>query len=115
MHDTINQTPASVVDAAYADIEAMQDVGVQMHRRAVSGRPVEVAVNGWDRWMSNGQGGRSITLRVHGQTLARAQAYCSTTADAESFADACRRRIELRGVPVDGPVYVRPERIRNAA
>lgn len=114
MRDTINQTPASVVESAYADIQSMTDDGAQMHLRAVQGRPVEVVVNGWDRWMNNGQGGRSITLRVHGQTLARAQAYCSTTETAEAFADACRRLIDLRGVPVAGPVYVRPARIRNA-
>ena len=107
MIDAINQTPAGVVDAAYADIQSMTDDCVQMHRRAVQGRPVEVAVNGWDRWMHGGRGGRSITLRVHGQTLARAQAYCRTTADAEAFADACRRLIDLRGVPVAGAVYVR--------
>lgn len=115
MHDTINQKPGDVVARAYAEIQAMTDDGNQMHRRAVIGRHFEVVVNGWDRWMSRGRGGRSVTLRVHGQTLARAQAYCATTADAEAFADACRRLIDLRGVPVPGAVYVRPDRIRNPA
>lgn len=115
MRDIINQTPEAVVQAAYVEIQALTDEGQQMHRRAVAGRAVGVRVNGWDRWMAGVRGGRSITLHVHGQTLARAQAWCATTADAEAFAAACRQLIARRSVPVAGPVYVRPERIRNAA
>lgn len=112
--DVINQTPETLIAAAYAGLQALTDDGRQMHRRAVQGRRLVVHVHGWDAWANNGDGGRSIDLRVEGQYLDRGRAYFRTTADAEAFAAECRRLLAAMPPAVAGDVYTPPRCIRQA-
>lgn len=113
--DRFDQTPASLIADAYADVQALTDRGDQMHRRAVQGRRLVVHVHGWDAWANNGNGGRSVSLRVDGQYVDRGRAYCDSTVGAEAFAAACRELLATMPAPVPGDVYVRPRRAARVA
>lgn len=66
------------IASAYAEVQSLTDEGVQMHRRAVRGKPLVVFEHG------RGRGGRGhgLTLRVQGQFIDRGD-FFSTNSPTE--------------------------------
>lgn len=100
-------TSKEFIDSAYAECQATTDIGDQMHRRAIAGRPLRVHVHAWDTTANNRNGGMAVTLRIDGQYVDRGDRFVAETrASAKEFADAVR--IALADMPP--PVSATPGR-----
>ncbi len=99
-------SPREFVEAGYADVQALSDVGTQMHRRSVRGRPLVVHVHAWDATANGRNGGMPVTLRVDGQYVDRGERYrAPTRSDAGRFADEVRALLAGMEPPVPGEPY----------
>lgn len=101
------------IESAYAECRASTDIGDQMHRRAIAGRPLVVHVHGWDETANAREGGMAVTLRVEGQYVDRGNRFTGETrAEANEFADAVRAALAEMAPPVPGPIdAVKPAEI----
>jgi hypothetical protein len=108
------------IDSAYAAVQSLTDEGDQMHRRAVAGKPLVVHLHGWDATanerpaaggMTERRGGRSVTLRVQGQSIdVGRRATFDTSEQARVFAAGVTAALASMPAPVPGGQHGGPGR-----